>query len=148
MLLAILTLPDNCRRPLNRTWACPTLITSNLRHIQTSPESYIFHPRCNFLLYYFIFTTHAPGGRVSPSVGSLPVPRSTSLHHHSSARAPTRTARRLFDLSLFPIPLPSLHLNPCRNRHATVTLGRTSRILAAIMSTLPCHRALINSVQG
>ena len=141
----LLTLPDNCRRLLNRAFACPARITYNLRHIQTSPESYIFHPRCNLLFYYFIFTTYA---RVSPSVGSLPVPRSTSLHHHSSARAPTRTARRLFDLSLFPIPLPSLHLNPCRNRHPTVTLGRPSCILAAIMSILSCHHALTSLVQG
>jgi len=45
----LLTLPDNCRRLLNRAFACPARITYNLRHIQTSPESYIFHPRCNFL---------------------------------------------------------------------------------------------------
>ena len=143
MLLALL--PDNCTTLPSRTYACPTLITYDLRHIQSSPESCILHPRCSFLFYYFIFTTNA---RVSPSVGALPVPRSTSLHHHSSARAPTRTARRLFDLSLFPIPLPSLHLNPCRNRHPTVTLGRPSCILAAIMSILSCHHALTSLVQG
>lgn len=123
---------------LNQTHTWPT---SNLR-LKNPPQS----PKPDFLF----LTSYSPptNARVSPSAGSLPVPRSTSLHHRCPGRAPTKTARRLFDLTLFPISLPSLHLNPSRNRHPTVTLRRTSRILAAIMSTRLCHHALINGIQG
>ena len=124
----------------------------NSKLIRTSSKSHISHPRFDFLLSLsdFIFTTYAR--RTSFTISGLTT-RATIDFSSSSQLCPRANQNgpaplRSLTLPHTSTPLPYLHLNSCRNRHPTVTPGRPSCILAAIVSILSCHHAIINLLQG
>lgn len=139
-----------------RTTAPTARATTPPQALETSTSS--FHSQA--LPINFLFLTshvhHAPDprktyARVSPSLGSLAVPRSASIPSLPIITAlPARQPKRPGASSTSHLPHTSAvsASHPCRNRDPTVTLGRVFRTLAAIMSTHSCHHALIALVQG
>jgi hypothetical protein len=92
--------------------------------------------------------------RVSPSADSLPVPCSLIPIIIPALRVKsTKSVRRLFDFSQFPMSLTPLHLNPVKNHDLIVTLGGWSHFShlhcrLVIVSARCCHHALIYLAQG